>query len=102
MNNQQEKTLLSSDQKRELKKLAHHLKPIIQIGKGGLSEGLMREIDSALLAHELIKMQVSPVLKPSLSEILPKILSETNSSHIDTIGNVVILFRRREKNSQYL
>lgn len=101
MNNQQEKILLSADQRLALKKLAHHLKPVVQVGKNGLSEGLIREIDSALRAHELIKIHVQPRFKENFAEILQTILTETESFHIDTIGNIVIVFRKREENSSF-
>jgi RNA-binding protein len=95
MNNQQEKTLLPRYKRLELKKMAHHLKPVVQIGKKGITEGLTDEIDQALEAHELIKLHVLP--KQSLSgDDLARILSRTKSHHIDSIGNVVILFRAQE------
>jgi RNA-binding protein len=97
MNNQQEKTLLPSEL-RDLKKMAHHLKPVVQIGKKGLSKTIFSEIDAALEAHELIKIQLTSEQKKMLDESLGLILRETKSQHIDTIGNVVILYRRR-KNS---
>lgn len=101
MNNQQEKTLLSSDQIRNLKKLAHHLKPVVQIGKKGVSKTLLSEIDAALQVHELIKLQFLPSQKKALLEDLAIILRETTSEHIDTIGNIVIVFRKREVDSRY-
>ncbi len=95
MNNQQEKTLLPGALRVQLKKQAHHLKPVVQIGKKGISDALIREIDAALNAHELIKVQL-PKEYPSYDEDLPRILVETSSHHIDTIGNVVILYREQE------
>jgi RNA-binding protein len=100
MNNQQEKTLLPWE-KRKLKELAHHIDPVVQIGKKGLTEGLFREINEALLAHELIKIQISPIIKENLSDNLARILGETGAEHIDTIGNIVILFRKRNENSGF-
>lgn len=40
-----------------LKAKAHHLKPIILIGKNGITESVIQEIDGALYAHELIKIK---------------------------------------------
>jgi RNA-binding protein len=99
MNNPQEKISLTIDEKRELKKKAHHLKPVVTLGKKGVSEALINELLQALLAHELIKLQVMPERKRELAEDLQAILRETNSEHIDTIGNVIILYKKRE-NSQ--
>lgn len=95
MNNQQEKIPLSSDEKRELKKNAHHLKPVIQLGKKGVGEAFITELNGALLAHELIKMAVMPERKSELSSDLKTILEQTSAEHVDTIGNIVILYKKR-------
>ncbi len=101
MNNQQEKTLLPSEKIRELKKMAHHLKPVVIAGKKGISSALINEIDLALLAHELIKVQIASRLKEDIDEHVDKIVQETGAVHIDTIGNIVILFRQNKENSRY-
>ena len=49
---------LSNKQKQFLKGLAHPLKPIVQLGSNGLTEGVVAEIDNALNFHELIKVKV--------------------------------------------
>jgi RNA-binding protein len=101
MNNQQEKILLSATQIRSLKKLAHHLKPVVQIGKKGVSPTLIQEINQALDAHELIKIQVLSTEKENLDTHVYLIIQETNSNHIATIGNIVILFRQKEEKSAF-
>lgn len=101
MNEQQEKIPLTSEQVRFLKRSAHHLKPCVQVGKKGQSTGLMQEIDQSLSAHELIKIQWLPVGKAELEHDLAKIVLETASTHIATIGNIAILFRQRDEGSRF-
>ena len=101
MNNQQEKILLSEEQIRFLKKSAHHLKPIVQIGKKGISLALINEINQALLDHELIKIQVLPVQKPELENNVQQLTEATGAQHIATIGNVIILFKARDEASLF-
>ena len=48
---------ISNNKKKELKKRAYALKPIIMIGKNGLTNAVINEIDIALNAHELIKVR---------------------------------------------
>lgn len=96
MNNQQEKTPLSNDEKRELKKNAHHLKPVVSLGKKGVSEAFIIELNQALLVHELLKIQVMTERKPELAQDLEAILRETQAELIDIIGNIVILYKKRE------
>jgi RNA-binding protein len=101
MNIQQEKTSLPGSEKRELKRRAHPLKPVVRMGKKGISMGLMDEIDRALKAHELIKLQVERAHKENLDENIFKIMCETHAQHIDTVGNVVILFRKNDDASLF-
>ena len=48
---------LKSSQRSYLKSHAHHLEPVIHIGKSGLTEGIIHSINIALLAKELIKIK---------------------------------------------
>ena len=43
--------------RKQLRSLAHALKPVVFVGKLGHTDALLKEIDTALLAHELIKIQ---------------------------------------------
>lgn len=101
MNNQQEKILLSPDQLRFLKKSAHHLKPVVQIGKKGITPSLINEITLALLAHELIKVQWLPIGKDELESNIEHIVQETHAAHVATVGNIAILFLKRDKDSRF-
>ena len=57
---------LSNQQKRHLRSLSHDLKPIVHIGKQGITEAVYEQIHQALFAHELLKIKVleSSLLKP--------------------------------------
>ncbi len=101
MNKQQEKTVLSIEEIRSLKKSAHHLKPVIQVGKKGVSEGLIKEIEQALADHELIKIQFLPVQKPDMDAAILAIVSQSGSTHVATVGNVLILFKAKEEGSAF-
>ena len=48
---------LNGAQRRFLKSLAHHLKPVVQIGKSGISDALVESVSQALDSHELIKIR---------------------------------------------
>ena len=49
---------LTAIERSELRSEAHGLKPVVLIGEAGLSESVMKEIDSALNSHGLIKVRV--------------------------------------------
>ena len=50
--------MLTGKQKRFLRGMGHDLKPVVLIGKGELTESVLRETDSALAHHELIKVKL--------------------------------------------
>ena len=60
-------------QKRHLRTISHTLKPVVNLGKFGLSQETKNEIDAQLLQHELIKIKVldsSPISKKECADVL--------------------------------
>jgi RNA-binding protein len=88
---------LSNKQKQFLKGLAHPLKPIVQIGSNGLTEGVVAEIDNALNFHELIKVKVPTDDREEKSLIMDAIVRETKSEKLQVIGHTLILYRPSEE-----
>ncbi len=88
---------LSNKQKQFLKGLAHSLKPVVQLGANGLTEGVVAEIDSALSHHELIKVKVPTDDKEEKALIMDAIIRETEAVKVQVIGHVLILFRPSEE-----
>ncbi len=86
---------LSGPQKRALRGQGHHLKPVVQIGRNGLSEGLIEASVQALMQHELIKISTSAEA-PMDRKSAPRQLAEQTGSHlIQIIGRTALLYRRR-------
>ena len=84
---------LSSSQRSYLRSKAHHLEPVVVIGKNGLTDGTIEAVNKVLDARELIKIKFREYKdeKKSLSHQL----AESTESHIvGTIGHIVILFRQ--------
>ncbi len=85
--------LLTNEQKKKLKGLAHSLKPVIQIGQKGITESLVKAVHCALDDHELIKMKFIDY-KDQKNELVNEIIGQTGSSLVQIIGNVAILYRQ--------
>ena len=86
----------NNKQKAKLKKQAHTLKPLIQIGKKGLTQEQITTISNDLKHHQLIKIKFNDH-KPQKKEISQKIAEETESTIIDIIGNTLILYKPTEQ-----
>jgi RNA-binding protein len=85
--------MITNKQKRQLKALAHHLSPVVHIGKEGLSLNLIQNIQNALDAHELIKIQVLKSCVTPLTELTLDISHLTNSDLVQSIGKTLILYK---------
>jgi len=88
---------LTNKQKQYLKGLAHSLKPVVQLGGNGLTEGVVAEIDYALSHHELIKVKVPTDDREEKQLIMDAIVRETSSIKLQTIGHVLIIYRQSEE-----
>ena len=73
---------------------ANHLEPLFQVGKGGMSDALIKQTDDALRARELIKVKVllesSPITPRETADELAK---ATGAKVIQVIGGVIVLYR---------
>jgi RNA-binding protein len=88
---------LTAAQIRELKKLAHPLKPVVIVGQHGLSENVLAEIDSTLNTHELIKVKLAGADKADREEISAAIVAGVSASLVQIIGRVAIFYRPNPK-----
>lgn len=88
---------ITEQQRRNLKKLVHHLKPVVMVGQHGLSEGVFNEIEIALDSHELIKIKLSGSDKGERKTMIDKICETANADYVHSIGRVAAVYRRHPK-----
>ncbi len=88
---------ITQAQRRHLRKLAHHLKPVVIIGNAGLSEGVLGEIDTALAHHELIKVRVNAADRDERQAMIERIAQATGADWVLSIGHVAAFYRAAEK-----
>ena len=89
--------MLSTKQKVKLRSLAMDLRPIFQVGKEGLSDNLIKGLNDALEAHELIKISVLKNCTLNIKEVAYDIASSTNSELIQIIGRNIVFYRKSKK-----
>ncbi|MBW1645770.1 MAG: ribosome assembly RNA-binding protein YhbY [Deltaproteobacteria bacterium] len=81
-------------QKRYLRGLAHHLKPVVHLGQQGMSAGLLAAVNEALELHELIKVRFVDFKEREIKrELAAAIGRETASELVGLIGNLAIFYR---------
>ncbi len=84
---------LTGEQLRELKAEAHSMKPTIQIGRDGLTEGQVERIEHELAYHELIKVKFNDY-KDQKTELSREITARTGAAQVDLIGNTLVLYKQ--------
>ncbi len=76
---------------------ANTLEPVIQIGKDGISDNLITQIDDALDARELIKVRVHLETAPKTpKELAREIADSLNADIIQIIGGIIVLYRQAD------
>ena len=91
---------MTSKERAYLRGLANTIDAIFQIGKGGVSDVLLEQLDKALEARELIKVSVLETAPGNAKELAEEIALGTNSAVVQTVGSKITLFRQRKKNSK--
>lgn len=89
---------MTSKERAYLKGLANRVPSLYQVGKDGVSENMIKQIDLALSARELIKGNVLENSMLSPMEVAQELAEKTASQVVQVIGNKFILYRRSEKN----
>ena|SRR3990167_6800261 len=90
-----EKTTMTPAEKQTLKAKAHHLKPVIWVGIKGLTPSLVNETDSALEAHELIKVKLNGLEKEDKRPFVIALCIELKAELIQMLGNIAIIYRKK-------
>lgn len=83
---------LNGSQRKHLRGLAHALKPIVLIGIKGFTPELARSLDTALTAHELIKVKFLDH-KEEKKDIAERMAAASGAEVAGIIGNIAILYR---------
>lgn len=93
-------TKLTSKNIKQLKKESHHLNPIFQVGKNGVTDNFIEQIDDVLEKRELIKVSVLQNCLEDKDVIAEEISRNTESNIVSIIGNTIIIYRESKNNKQ--
>ncbi len=90
--------MITGKQRAMLKAESHDYKPVINIGKFSVSDDLLKAIDEALEARELIKIKVLNNNLDDQDEIIETILSELNAEFVNHMGSIITIYRKNDEN----
>ncbi len=89
--------MLTSKQRAALRGIASTYDTILQVGKGGINDALIQQVQDALRKRELIKMRVLDNCPMDARETAEKIAAQTGAEVVQVIGSRFVLFLRNPK-----
>jgi RNA-binding protein len=84
---------LTSKRRSELRSEAHHLTPAVHIGQQGLTPAVVRSVDDALRARELVKIQVGRAADVPVREAARELAGALRAEVVQVIGRTATLYR---------
>lgn len=95
--------MLRGKQKRYLRSQAHHMQPIFQIGKNGVSPELLQQVDDALEKRELFKVSLLQNTDEIVEDVAEIFEEELGAQVVQIIGRILVVYRpsSKEKNQRY-
>lgn len=92
--------MLNSRQRAQLRGMANSMETIFQIGKSGVVENSIKQVDEALEARELIKLRILETCPVSVRDAAEEIAAKTGADVVQVIGTRFILYRESKDNKQ--
>lgn len=92
--------MLNSRQRAQLRGLANTMATILQVGKSGVTENTLKQVNDALEARELIKLRTLETCPTSSREAAEEIAEKTGADVVQVIGTRFVLYRESKDNKQ--
>ncbi|WP_294169167.1 ribosome assembly RNA-binding protein YhbY [uncultured Clostridium sp.] len=89
--------MITGKQRAYLRGLANNMDPIFQIGKNGIEETFLKQLEEALEARELIKIKVLENSGLDAREASNEICEKINCEGIQAIGSKIVLYKKSSK-----
>jgi len=84
---------LNSKERRQLRALAHNLRPVVTVAGKGLSDSVLQEVDRALADHELIKVKITVGDRTQRETVIGALCERSGALLVQRIGNIATLMR---------
>ena len=89
--------MLTNQQRNFLRKMGNSLEPVVWIGKGEITDNIMKQIDDVLEARELVKISLLSNSEATAREIHDEIVSRLGAEGVQVIGRKILIYRRSTK-----
>jgi len=89
--------MLNGKQRASLRALSNNLSPIFQIGKGGVNDNMLKDLDTALEIHELVKITVLKTTEKDAKDLLVDLTKALKCEPVSAIGSKIVIYRRSKR-----
>ena len=93
---------MTSKQRAYLKSLASNIDTIFQIGKGGIEENFIKQVDTALEAREIVKIKALDSYLDGPASAAVELAEATGAEVVQVIGTKLVLYRESKKNKKII
>jgi RNA-binding protein len=91
----------STKLRRALRGHGHHLSPIVQIGKGGASAAVLKQVEQALADHELMKARVDADSPEDRFAVADALSALPGVNVVQVVGRAILIYKRHPKNPRF-
>lgn len=90
---------MTSKERATLRSIAMNMQPLTHIGKNGVTESLIDQLDKQLEAKELVKVMVLKNADFSAKDVAEELAEETSSEVVQVLGQKITLYRLSHKDN---
>lgn len=92
--------MITGKQRSFLKSLANTMDSTLQIGKNGITQNLIKQVDEDLESRELIKINVLNNSMLDTQDVARELTEKTNAEFVQNIGNKIVIYRESKENKK--
>ena len=92
--------MITSKQRSFLRSLAHNIDPTVYIGKAGVTDNVIKEIDQCLEARELVKIKIQEGAELDAKATANELAPQLGAEFVQAIGRKFTLYRQSKENRQ--
>lgn len=92
--------MITSKQRSYLKSLAHELNPTVYIGKQGLTDNIIKELEVGLYTRELVKVKIQEGCELNPKEVASQMVDLLGAEFVQAIGRKFVIYKESKDNKQ--
>jgi RNA-binding protein len=87
--------------RRRLRAHGHALKPLVQIGKGGVTKAVLAQVEQALLDHELVKVRIGTEAPIDRFAAADELAERPGTQVVQILGRTVLVYKRHPQKPRF-